>query len=461
MSEAEKNIALFGGSFNPPATHHVEIARELSKHFDELVVIPCGPRPDKPSTNDIPSVYRAAMVDMAFRDILNVKVDLFDLESETFTRTEDLDARFSPCGRPWHIVGADLVAGGKSGTSAIQTSWKNGAALWERASFAVLTRPGTALDKTDLPPHHRVFELQLKGSSAEIRNALFRMQPPQALLPEHVARYIERHALYRGGALEGKISTRFQNPGLELIVDKRNTEAVRLAKGFVPTKSPNPDLFVVVGGDGTMLRAIRHHWRKRVPFYGVNAGHTGFLLNPPRDVSQTLSERALALHHVPLLFVETEKSDGTRVESLAFNDAWVERATGQSAWISVSVNGKTRIEPLIGDGVLVATASGSAAYARAMGAAPIPFNTPVLLLVGSNVFRPYDWKFAVLPMDSVVEFHSLDPKKRPLNGFSDGEPLKEVRSMRIRLSRSAAVELAFDPEFDPAEKLAHLQFPEL
>ncbi len=461
MSSPSRQLAVFGGSFNPPALHHVEIAREVSKDFDELVVVPCGPRPDKETTNEIPAVYRAAMVDMAFRGVEKVRVDLFDLESDVFTRTIDLEKRFAKEGTPWHVVGADLIAGGKTGDSQIQREWKDGADLWNNAHFAVFTRPGYHLDKADLPPKHRLFELALTGSSADIRDRLFKSQSITEFLTEPVAHYILRHNLYRGANLSGRVYTRFSKPQVELIVDERNSEAVKLAKYFSKKANGAADMFVVIGGDGTMLRAIRHHWRKRIPFYGVNAGHTGFLLNEPRASAQSLSERDLALHHLPLLWVETERVDGSKVESLAFNDAWVERATGQSAWISVSVNGKLRIERLIADGVLMATASGSAAYARGMGAAPIPFNTPVLLLVGSNVFRPYDWKFAVLPIDSAVEFHSLDPVKRPLNGYSDGEPLGEVRSMRIRLSRSAAVELAFDPEFDPAEKLAHLQFPEL
>lgn len=461
MMAARKNIALFGGSFNPPALHHVELARELSEHFDELIVIPCGPRPDKPSTNDVPPVYRAAMVDMAFRGIPKVRVDLFDLESSVFTRSIDLEERYRQEGTPWHVVGADIVKGGSQGKSDIQRSWKDGERLWNEAHFAVFTRPGFDLHPDDLPPNHRLFTTNLQGSSAEIRDRLFRFQPAKDLLSPEVFHYIQRHNLYRGVNLPGRITTRFPSARLELIVDERNPEAVKLAKYYSKKNGGPPDLYVVIGGDGTMLRAIRHHWRNRVPFFGVNAGHTGFLLNQPRKSATSLSERDLVLHHLPLLWVETETKSGEIVTGLAFNDAWVERATGQSAWIEVRVNGKVRFERLIADGILAATASGSAAYARAMGAAPIPFNTPVILLVGSNVFRPYDWKSAILPFDSEIEFHALDPKKRPLNGFIDGEPLTEIRSMKIRLSRSAAVELAFDPEFDPAEKLAHIQFPEI
>ena len=52
---------------------------------------------------------------------------------------------------------------------------------------------------------------------------------------------------------------------------------------------------------------------------------------------------ALTLAHAPLLYVETEGLDGAVRTALAFNDAWVERSTGQTAWIEVRVNGESRL----------------------------------------------------------------------------------------------------------------------
>jgi NAD kinase len=246
-------------------------------------------------------------------------------------------------------------------------------------------------------------------------------------------------------------------------------------------------VILVIGGDGTMLHAIREHWRRRLPFYGINTGHMGFLLNDQdlchSERSECRSERSeesraasealrcapgdiaefahtdLVVAHMPLLYVETEDVAGQRHTALAFNDAWVERETGQTAWIEVKVNGEVRLPKLVADGALVATAAGSTAYAHAMGATPVPLGSPVLTLVGSNVLRPHLWRPAVLPLTAEVELRSLDPKKRPLHGYIDGVSQGIIRSLLARVSHIAAAELLFHPRHDPAVKLARIQFP--
>jgi nicotinic acid mononucleotide adenylyltransferase len=150
-----KSIAIFGGSFNPPGLHHAAIAQRLAEMFDEVRVIPCGPRPDKLVTGSVPPVYRAALADIVFGGLPKVIVDLSDFEQETFTRNHELQTRFEHEGEVWHVVGADLLAGGAKGESPIQQSWARGAELWQTANFAVLRRPGYEIDARDLPPHAR------------------------------------------------------------------------------------------------------------------------------------------------------------------------------------------------------------------------------------------------------------------------------------------------------------------
>ncbi len=451
-------IAVYGGSFNPPTRHHRDVATLLSEHFREVVVVPCGPRPDRPTTDDVAPIHRAAMVDLNFRNLPKVRVELFDLEANTFTRTHDLERHFRDEGDVWHVVSDDVTRRGRDGNAVIQREWMHGPAIWSTLRFAVIQTSRQAHDPADLPDHHCVFPMRRTSTSEEVRGMVFNHLEIDELVSPEVDRYIRRHRLYRGIAGQRQSQFRVDRLRCAIVADERNVNSVRLAAELSPFRDENdPNLIVVIGGDGTMLHAIREHWRRRLPFYGINTGHLGFLLNDNHQLD--FVENELALYHLPLLWVEVEGLDGQRTTALAFNDAWVERATGQTAWLRLEINGQERIGHLVGDGMLMATAAGSTSYARAMGATPVPLDMSALLLVGSNVLKPPQFRPAVLPIDSRVTISTIDPVKRPLQAYIDGVPQGHVRALRIRASHIAAVELAFLPDHDPAGKLARIQFP--
>jgi NAD kinase len=188
----------------------------------------------------------------------------------------------------------------------------------------------------------------------------------------------------------------------------------------------------------------------------------GFLLNNSESIlKNAFPPEVFLLRQLPMLFVEAIDENGGYSKDYAFNDAWVERATPQSAWLELSINGKTRIPKMVCDGALLATPSGSTAYARSMGAAPLLADTLGWLIAGSNVMTPGGWKSALLSPDSVIELRNLDKNKRPIQGFVDGRPLNKLELFRVRLSRTATVELAFLPSHDISEKIADVQFPSI
>jgi NAD kinase/nicotinic acid mononucleotide adenylyltransferase len=457
-----RKIAVYGGSFNPPGLHHRHIVQELSRHFDAVVVVPCGPRPEKPSNDSIPPVYRAAMTDVIFSGIPKVEVDLFDLEQATFTRTHALEERYAKLGEVWHVVGTDLVAGGYRGESFIQRTWEKGSDLWERSNFAVINRLGHEVSPEDFPPRHHYIPVQTHGSSRGAREKVLGGHSVVDLVGPNVAHYIDRNGLYRGTIPSRSSHVRMSDPRLLIVHDPRNTKAGEIAKKFEHLSCPeDPNLIVNIGGDGSMLDAIHAHWRKRVPFFGVNAGHLGFLLNDADEVlSAPFPPPEMISRQMPMLHVEMELEDGTVKKDYVFNDAWVERSKDQSAWLKIDVDGYTRLPKLVCDGALVSTAAGSTAYAHSMGATPLLADTPAWLVVGSNVMQSQcKFKSALLSYDSQVEITGLNIDKRPLRGTMSGKTYENVRAMRARVSRTAAVELTFCPNRDMAEKIAQMQFP--
>lgn len=250
---------------------------------------------------------------------------------------------------------------------------------------------------------------------------------------------------------------RISAPRARLFFDCEKCEAEVLAAQLAPFVRDPAAVILVIGGDGTMLRAIRAHWRDGLPFYGLNTGHLGFLLNDPARLD--FWSRDLRRYRLPLLDVTTTDPVGTVREEVAFNDCWIERETGQTAWVEVSVNDEPRMEKVVADGMLVSTSAGSTSYARAMGATPLPFSANLLTLAGSNVLKPEFWRPAVLPSDSRIRMRNLDPIKRPWRGFIDGIAQGPIQEMTAKVSDTAFVELLFAPEYDPVAKLAVTQFP--
>jgi NAD kinase len=457
-----KRIAVFGGSFNPPGLHHRNLAAELTRHFDEVIIVPCGPRPDKPTTNDVDPIHRAIMNDIAFRGLDKVRLELFDLEHSTFTKTHELDEMFGKEGEVWHVVGSDLVRGGSDRDSFIHRVWDHGGDLWNTLRFAVVPRRGHDYSAEDLPPNSTVLpvEVDIDGSSFAVREKAFHRERLDGLVTPEVASYIDRYRLYRGTVV-GRASSWSFEPQLKIFYDERNPKAAEIASAYDRFASDTPNCIMAVGGDGTMLQAIRSLWRLRLPFFGVNAGHLGFLMNAREEVPENVvPEEGLMLRHMPLLYVETDGADGETRSDLAFNDTWIQRAGSQTSWVEVKINGNVRIPKLVSDGVLLATAAGSTAYARSMGATPLLADSPAMILVGSNVMMPPGFKSALLSLDAEIEWTSLGGEKRPLHAYVDGVFQGEVRALRARASRTAAVEIAFCPSHDMAEKIARLQFPQ-
>ncbi|KAG5486703.1 hypothetical protein LSCM1_07957 [Leishmania martiniquensis] len=254
-------------------------------------------------------------------------------------------------------------------------------------------------------------------------------------------------------------------PRLELHYDRNNLlarEQYEKLRIFQCQDGDEPDLIVPIGGDGYMMHCIRKNWRRFIPFYGVNAGHVGYLLND-RTTLEELFSSPLKLHFTTMLYCQAEKEGdmGERMllSELAFNDAWVERSSGQTALIRILVNGQERIRRLRGDGVLVSTAAGSTAYSQALGASPVPVGAPLIQIVGSNVVSPAQWRPAHLDQEDQVEFEVIDGTKRPCRCYVDSVDVGNVTRLLVRSSRVAGVTLAFSKSCDLQHKLYQMQFP--
>jgi NAD+ kinase len=138
------------------------------------------------------------------------------------------------------------------------------------------------------------------------------------------------------------------------------------------TLAQRSDLLFVVGGDGTLLAAARVAAARGLPVAGLNAGRLGFLTDVAPDALEAglaalLEGRGIAEQRT-LITAELQRSDGSRVAAgLALNDAVVQkRATGRMIELATRVDGAFVCNHRA-DGIVVATPTGSTAYALSCG----------------------------------------------------------------------------------------------
>lgn len=191
-----KTIAIFGGSFNPPAIHHIRIIEALLTNFNKVAIVPCGPRKDKSSTNILDLTHRKRLCELAFSKTNNTLLDLDDLNNSIFTPSIDLYKKYSNDYDAYLVVGADIVLKSKEGKSQIQKYWVLGEELWEIAKFAILTRKEFSIRKSDLPPHSDIININIPGSSSKIRELISKGLDFKEFLSPSVYQYVIDHGLY-------------------------------------------------------------------------------------------------------------------------------------------------------------------------------------------------------------------------------------------------------------------------
>lgn len=131
------------------------------------------------------------------------------------------------------------------------------------------------------------------------------------------------------------------------------------------------DLVIAIGGDGTLLYAARLVARHAVPLLGVNRGRLGFLTDVmPQDMLQSVDAAIageLEADRRPLLEARLFKGAGPLAEAFALNDVVMQKHdTGRTLDFETRVNGQF-VNTHTGDGIIVASATGSTAYALSCG----------------------------------------------------------------------------------------------
>ena len=201
------------------------------------------------------------------------------------------------------------------------------------------------------------------------------------------------------------------------------------------------DIVIAIGGDGTLLYAARLVARHGVPLLGINRGRLGFLTDVmPQDMMPTIDaalDGKLATEERTLLRATVRTPDGTVREALALNDVVVQKAaTGRMLDFEVLVNGRY-VNSHAGDGIVVATATGSTAYALSCGGPIVEPHLDVLVLAPICPHTLSD-RPVVVSAHSVVDIRLIERFETQAQVVCDGVVLGELQpddSLQVRAAQ--------------------------
>ena len=233
-------------------------------------------------------------------------------------------------------------------------------------------------------------------------------------------------------------------------------QRLRARYRFVGTQEA--DIIVALGGDGFMLQTLHAYMHQSKPIYGMNQGTVGFLMNEYGE--DWLEERigaAESFEIYPLLMRATN-CDGEVIEHLAVNEVALLRETRQAAKIRIAIDGKVRLNEMVGDGILVSTPAGSTAYNLSAHGPIIPLGADLLALTPLSAFRPRRWRGALLPARYRVDLQILSPQKRPVSATADMHEVRDVRSVTVEQVMDPLLRLLFDPNHGLEERIFTEQF---
>lgn len=232
----------------------------------------------------------------------------------------------------------------------------------------------------------------------------------------------------------------------------------RLVQRYGTVPAAEAEAIVALGGDGFMLQTLHKHMHDRIPIYGMNRGSVGFLMNEYREDGLPLRLGRAVRNVIHPLAMTAYGANGTSTQDLAINEVSLFRQTHQAAKLTISIDGKVRLNELICDGVLVSTPAGSTAYNLSAHGPILPINAPLLALTAISPFRPRRWRGALLPNEARITVDVLEAGKRPASAVADNKETRDVTRVEIAQVTSIDLILLFDRGHSLDERILSEQF---
>ncbi len=207
--------------------------------------------------------------------------------------------------------------------------------------------------------------------------------------------------------------------------DAGDHDSVRVSPGPI---GADCELVMVLGGDGTILRAAEMARERDVPVLGVNLGHVGFLAEAERDdlnaTVRAVVGRDYEVEQRLTIDVALRRGHQTLATDWALNEVSVEKAARERMIeLTVEVDGRPLLT-FAGDGVVAATPTGSTAYAFSSGGPVVWPQVHALVLVPVSAHTLFSRPLVISP-DSMLAIE-VQPRSSAAVAWADGRRQLEV-----------------------------------
>ena len=240
------------------------------------------------------------------------------------------------------------------------------------------------------------------------------------------------------------------------IISDTNLKSLKI-KSFLLKKLKNiklnSNLFIVIGGDGFMLKTLKKNKNSTRNYYGINSGNYGFLMNK-FSVKNTIKNifKAKMISISPLEMKVTTKNNISK-KYIAINEVSILRQSRQAASLQVVSGKKYLIKKLISDGILVSTPAGSTAYNLSVHGPILSLDSKKLSVSPISAFRPRRWKGKIISDNSIVIIKNLNPQKRPISAVADNIEIRHAKRIIIKTNKKIKFKLLYDPSRSLQKKI--------
>ena len=217
-----------------------------------------------------------------------------------------------------------------------------------------------------------------------------------------------------------------------------------LSKKIDTTTLSKSNIIIVLGGDGFMLQTLKKLYKFKKPFYGINSGNYGFLMNKFSNknfLKNLKNSHNIKIH--PLQMNVRTKNNQTK-KSIAINEVSILRQSKQASSISIIANKKNIIKNLISDGVLVSTPAGSTAYNLSAHGPILNLDSNKLAVTPISPFRPRRWRGTIISDKSKIIIKNLDSNKRPISAVADNFEVRNAKIITIESNKKIIFDLLYD-----------------